>query len=170
MSEEVIVRFRFTADELVEAHRRYARLQVRPFFRWLVWLFVGLLFLGTVWAARAHIWVAALSMYGVLVCLFLFGRWSRWLARRRFRQYPEKDGEIEWRISNENIHINGPFTTATSEWKAFHKIVETPDGFLFFRSSRLFHWVPRHGFACDEDYQRVSALARTHARSYSQST
>jgi hypothetical protein len=82
-----------------------------------------------------------------------------WFIRRRFRKRTDQNAEIEWRISAERIRIAAPHRTAVIEWPAFNKIVQTPTGFLFYSLPQLFHWLPRHGFARDEDIARVAQLA-----------
>jgi hypothetical protein len=106
--------------------------------------------------------IVTVGLYFLLARDFL----RSWLIRRRFKSRPDRNAEIEWRISAERIRIAAPHRTADIEWPAFNKIVQTPAGFLFYSLPQLFHWLPRHGFARDEDIARVSQLAEDHGAQF----
>ena len=101
---------------------------------------------------------------------FMFIVARPWLIRRQFAKRPDRDAEIEWRISADSIHQGGAHGTSDFTWAALAKVVQTPAGFLFYPTEQIFHWVPRHGFASDTDFDRLSQLAQQHATAFHRNT
>ncbi len=43
-------------------------------------------------------------------------------------------------------------------WSAYYKIVQSPEGFLFYLEKQIFNWLPRHALNCKEDLSRLERL------------
>jgi hypothetical protein len=89
-----------------------------------------------------------------------------WLARRSFRQIQDRNIEIEWRLSPTNVQVIAPRSSMQADWSVFSKIVETPQGLLFYTAPQTFHWIPRSGFAMDEDFLLAVELAKNNCRNF----
>lgn len=165
--DEVIIKYRWTIDELIAALRWHYRHTTRPFFRrallgMAIFIFVagiGVLVGGDL---KAGAFCAGL---GLLMILGLTAV-TPWQARRQFRHSPHKDAEIEWRISAEQLKTISPHSRTEADWTAPSKIVKTPEGLLVYFGPQSFHWIPRHGFANDADFASVAQLAEKQARQF----
>lgn len=69
----------------------------------------------------------------------------------------EKDtvllGPYDYTYSEENVTLNTPVDTTTSEWSMYSRFDETEEHFLLFLTFRksMFHIVPKRGFHSPED-------------------
>jgi hypothetical protein len=168
MSDEVIVRFKWTADELRTGMKCHYRAQYSQFVRVLFW---SSLYGATIFGAIATFHSGTESsgfsalMYGLCAIVLL-----RFVVpgtlRRQFSKRPDHNSEIEWRISDEGIKTKTNHSNAEQSWAAFAKVIQTKDGFLFYPTLRIFHWLPRSGFASDADFDRLSQLAQKNAGCY----
>ena len=168
MDDAVLIRYHWTADELLCAQRWHFRQRVRPAFRWALWIILTLMVLSGAlgWHQTGSIQP---SGYLFFVGLYLLADVFVLKPRRVHRQFakrPDRDAEIEWRILAEIIHIRTPHTRSDVAWPAFAKVVQTPAGFLFYPNSQMFHWLPRSGFASDAEFGRLTSLAEQHATTF----
>jgi hypothetical protein len=168
MSEEITVRFKWTADELLAGMRWHYRTHyhriVHVFFWGVVCLMIAA---GTFTTIRFGTESGGLSvlLYGLGGVAFV--RILRpWILRWQFSKRPDRNSEIEWRISNAGIRSKTNNGNADQSWAAFTKVVQTKGGFLFYPTSQIFHWLPRCGFASDSDFDRVAQLALENASQY----
>ena len=83
-----------------------------------------------------------------------------WLAWRQFRQNPNQNAEIEWRLSADDIQIISPQSSTQAKWSAVFKVAEAPDGLLFYFVPQMYHWVPKHGFASEAEFNAAAELAQ----------
>ena len=163
MTETVTARYRWTADEILSAYRWHSR--QRPFLlRVLPWaVVVCLIGYGVISILRSAI-ISGLPplFYGTVLLVFL--RFVQpWLIRRQFAKRPDRDTDIEWHVASDKIKNRNAHGAAEFAWSALTKVVQTPEGFLFYPTAQIFHWLPRHGLASDADFQRLSELARSHS-------
>ena len=86
------------------------------------------------------------------------------ILRMQFRRRPDRDAEFIWQFAPEQIISDGAGFKTELTWKAFAKVVQTPNGFLFYPNSRVFQWVPKHAFRSDAEFQQVADWAREKAR------
>ena len=172
MSEDIPIRYRWTADELLNGYRWHFRHRVRPFFRWAFWLLAAVcIIVGTLqlWQSHSPFPGGVLLFVGIYVpIMFLVIR--PWRIRRQFAKRPDCNAEIEWRVSADSIDARGAHGTSDFTWPALAKVVRTPAGFLFYPTEQIFHWLPRHGFASDTDFDRLSQLAQQHAAAFHRNT
>lgn len=170
MAELVKISFLWTADDVLTARKWHWRRICRLPYRRSVYIF--------------SVFMAGLSIYSLLVAgpswpsiSFLVGLFylyigrqyeQRWLLRREFKNHPDNRAEVEWLISPDNVRFNNPQSRSESLWTAFAEIVQTRDGFLFYRTEKAFHFLPRRGFQSDLDFQLLSQLAKVHSKKFTQ--
>jgi len=165
---DIVIQFRWTAEELIAANRWHYRHRVRPFFRGALWVFafffcligIGFLLAGDLFGAFA----LALGVFMMLALSVVMP----WLLRRQFKNRPDQNMDLEWRISAERIETRSLQGSGKIMWSAFAKVVHTPQGFLFYPVPQIFHWLPRHGFASGADFDRLAQLARQCALQFHQ--
>jgi hypothetical protein len=63
--------------------------------------------------------------------------------------------EVEWEFSKKEIKTQSALGEATLQWKAFLKVVEASDGFLFYPLEKFFHWMPFSAFESSECVELV---------------
>lgn len=170
MAEPVRVSFLWTVDDALSARKWHWRHICRPPYRRSLYIFSA--------------FIAALSIYSLIVAgpswptisflvvllYFYIGRRfeQRWLFRRESKNHPENHAEVEWLISPDKVWFNIPQSRSESLWTAFAEIVQTRDGFLFYRTGRVFHFLPRRGFQSDLDFQHLSQLAKEHSKKFTE--
>jgi hypothetical protein len=168
VSEEISIRFRWTANELVQAHRWHFRHRVRPLLRWAFGLLaVAFVVFGTLELLKSRSFIPGglLLLVGLYIPLSLFVIRPA-LARRQFAKRPDRDSEITWLFTSDSIE--GAFNHGKSAftWSALTKVVQTREGFLLYPTEQIFHWIPRHGFASASDFDRLSQLAQQRAATF----
>src|SRR6185312_15606808 len=110
MEQQVAIRFRWTADELAEAKRYHFRHTCRLAFRLLLHFLFGVMLVGGV-VMMFSSGSGGKAPLPVSIGLFAAGIWyfivwpfeRRWMIRREFARRPDKDSEVEWRISPDKI-------------------------------------------------------------------
>lgn len=102
----------------------------------------------------------------LLIAFPLLGIMRRLIIRRQFAKRPDKDMAIAWRISSETLQNSCALAQATLQWDALVEVVEAPEGFLLYPIPQMFHWLPKDGFASDDDRAAFVAIAREKARKY----
>lgn len=163
MDAPIVSRFRWTADELLQAQDWHFRHQCRPAFRFGYHCLFALMILAGCGLLRSS------SSVGLGIGFILGGVYwfalrrmtRRWIVRRQFRSRPDRDVEIEWQITPDKIRTQHKFGGSEFDWDIFAKVVLTPDGVLFYPTNQIFHWLPRTGFADDSEFERCVELAKT---------
>jgi hypothetical protein len=166
MAEEITVRFRWTLAEVTEAARWHLRQKRSWRIRVGFCLVLAVLCAVLAWrdyerfGTLENAWLSLAGMaYFLLLAAFL--RWFViWRMRRSFARGTGMNKEIEWRISESELHASTPHAASELSWDAFNKAVLTPRGLLFYSQPLIFHWLPRHAFASEADFQAAAALAR----------
>jgi hypothetical protein len=172
MEPTVTVKFRWTADEAIQAYKHhlrhvgYKRQAIRvAFILVLILLPMGILFSLIL---RIDVWLVVLIVFGVgayVVALCEAGRrFALRTIRRRFQRRTNNELESLWHFSADDIVLIMGDANTESPWARFLKVVLTPAGMLIYPSEQLYHWVPRHAFANDAQYEQVVGFARRSAR------
>ncbi|MDA0657687.1 MAG: YcxB family protein [Planctomycetota bacterium] len=165
MNEDIRIRFLWTADEILNGFRWHWRHKFRPLFRYAFWLILAAMIIR----GACNVFLSGSSVAGLLpllaglFVLFQMRLLSPWLIRRQFAKRPDRDTEIEWRVSSDVLYARGAHGNSEFTWQALAKVVQTPAGFLFYPTEQIFHWIPRHGFSSDTDYDRLSQVAQQNA-------
>lgn len=149
-----------TTDVYVASMQRHYSLRLRREFKillkvacaLLLALVVFLTFVGIVlpYDRPAPYWafalIAMISVYGLV-----HDRVNVWHWKRRFRKNPHgTNNEVEWTFANDAVRMKTPLGEATVKWEAFVKIIDLPDGFLFYHTKVLFSWIPFTSFESDQ--------------------
>lgn len=162
-----IARFRWTVDELNNAYRNHYRYSVSPLARICVIVVSGTCLLGSTFVfatTNASGAVAGLMLgSGALLALACFSR-NLSAPRSQFRRRPDHDIDLEWRFGPEEIRFHSKLCDARFVWSAFIKVVKAEDGLLLYSLPSHFHWLPRHAFASDADFERVVGWAEPYIK------
>jgi hypothetical protein len=162
MEDPIVIRFRWTAEELLRASRWNFRHSCRPALRatlpvmWALLLIAGLLGLrkGSVIPHSL-----ALGFLAGALCWLVMRVLRKWFVRRNFSKRPDRDIDIEARAASDSFSIECSLSQGTQVWDSFAKVVRAPDGILLYPTNEIFHWFPRSGFASDADFERFATLA-----------
>ncbi len=68
--------------------------------------------------------------------------------------------ELEWQASTDAILTKSALGHGEALWQAFAKVVRTPEGIMLYPNDQIFHWLPRHGFASDAEFEIFCELAK----------
>jgi len=160
MEEPIIIRYRWTAEELLRATRYFWRHMFSPRMRIILFCWAALLTAVSFWVGLSPVtsWLFLVVLFYVFFVSDLTLGWS---VRRRFKQRPDRDMEIEWRVTGEKLRVHSKHSDSEVAWEAFAKGVIAPDGVLLYPNNQIFHWLPREGFASDSDFDKFVTLARS---------
>jgi YcxB-like protein len=165
MEQPIVIRFRWTADELLRASGYHFRHSCRPVFRFALHFIFALMLVAGAFGLRNGSAVSLPLSIGLLAggiywfALRPFER--RWIGRRQFSKRPDRDMELEWQVAADKIRTQSGLGQSEFSWQIFAKMVRTPHGVLFYPTDQIFHWLPRSGFASDSDFERLVELARS---------
>lgn len=76
----------------------------------------------------------------------------RWRIRREFAKRPDSNIDVQWNVTPEGISTATSLGSSEFQWIALAKVVQTPDGFLFYQNEQIFHFLPRRGFRGKADF------------------
>ncbi len=160
MNEPIAASFRWTVDEALRAQRCDRR---RRLGRWmpLIWLAVLLSLGHSIFQFWRFGTVEYSSFLSVIAFILVFYVVVPWIARAQFAKRPDRDSEVTWIFSNEKIQTRWQHGTADFLWSALSAVRQTPDGFLFYSTPQIFHWLPRSAFASEAACGQVADLARS---------
>jgi len=168
MEQTVTIRFRWTADRLLQASRYHFRHTCRPVFRFGLHFLFGIVMLGGVLVGtssdsgdKARLAVSSgffvVGIYWFVIRLFE----RRWMIRRQFSKRPDRDIEVEWQVASDKIFARSTLAQTEIAWQASTKMVRTPTGVMLYPNDQMYHWLPRHGFASDAEFERFVEIAKT---------
>ena len=165
---DILISFRWTADELLAAYRWHFRNRIRAAFRWAFWFLIAIFIIGG--ASQVILYGSSSGglpiFYAGIYLVFHFQLLRPWLVRRQFAKRPDRDAMIEWHIAEDLIQVRGAHGRSEFVWAALVKVVQTPAGFLFYPTEHIFHWLPRHGFSNDADFDNVARVAHARAAAF----
>lgn len=163
MDQPVIVKYRWTDEELIQSYRYHFRHLCRPAFR----LGLNLIFAFNVLAGCILIPPGRSPFLGIVLLVsglywFAILPFERpWTIRRRFAKRPDKNLELEWQITPERLAVRSTAHSSDFTWQLIAKVVRTPLGILLYPNDQIFHWLPRHGFASDAEFERLAEIAKS---------
>ncbi|MGL5075961.1 MAG: YcxB family protein [Waterburya sp.] len=88
---------------------------------------------------------------------------------RNFEKLNYENKQVEWEISKTKIVsriIN--LSESTFNWDFIQGILDTPTGFLLYPQKNLFHWLPKRGFANEEDIAHFVFIAQDRVKNFQQ--
>lgn len=113
--------------------------------------------------------VAALVPLAPWLLLFLAsmatGRWGlpRLYARRFARESPDARHPLTVGVGAEGIEVASFSTSGRLSWNGIHRVVETPEFFLFYINPRQAHYLPKHAIPSADELGEIRRIARSHA-------
>jgi len=160
MEEPIVIRYRWTAEELLRATRYFWRSMFGLRLRLILFGWAALLAAVSFWVGLSFVttWLFLVVLFYVF---FLSDLTLGWAVRRKFKQRPDRDVEIEWRVTEEQLRIRSKLSDSEVAWEIFAKGVIAPDGVLLCPNNQIFHWLPREGFASDAEFGRFLELAKS---------
>ena len=165
MEPPITVRFLWTANELCLGYHYHFRHICRPTIRFgLHAIFALVLCGGALACMQERGWGLVAPLVAVWVGLYWFfirGYAFRWAVRRQFAKRPDKNAEIEWQIAADKLTVRSSLGYSEFSWRALAKVLRTPQGLMLYPFDNLFHWLPRHSFLSDAEFDRAADLART---------
>jgi hypothetical protein len=162
MEQPVTIRFRWTVNDLLRAHRYHFRHSCRLVFRFGLHLIFALVILGGYGLYQSGKSFAGIAFaFGGVYWFTLRPFERRWMLRRQLNKNPARDIEFEWQVDSDKIFARSSLAQAEFSWQAFSKMVSTPAGVLLYPNDQIYHWLPRHGFASDPEFKRFVELAKS---------
>jgi hypothetical protein len=167
---EVVARFRWTADDLIQARSYHRKQSMRRPFRLALYL-AALLFLGLGAIGLTNPRLEGSLVFGGLVLAGLWILLSQtllisWISRYQFSKRPDQNKEVEWQFGQEAVAIITDQSNSELSWSMFSKALQCPSGLMLYPNDQIFHWIPRHGFSSDADFERSCTLARAKVARY----
>lgn len=195
----VVVRFQITAEEIATAHREHAR-HLSLLWLLMIILHVVVIGLSSFFvlfeavdlAVRMREGHTSLDRYmdpGLIGFCLMGISWftlRRPINRQHLRRAVQRlagDVDVEWRIQADRLESNAKLLRAPGshapiesiarpaiDWGNFIGGARTERGILLSLSPTLFHWLPRHGFADENGYERVARWACDRIRKFVDTT
>ncbi len=178
MSEPIEAHCVLTEDDYLAGFQAQRRQAARPVMRFARWFFVGFLALATLTTAAS--WAASGldetgrsargAMVGILgggwfLAYMLTWGWKQ-LIRKQVRALPEAERTVSWTFDDHGLACRTGLSESRSAWGLMKKVVESPDGFLFFENERFFRIVPARAFPSADAARRLADLARARVANY----
>jgi hypothetical protein len=180
MDQPIIVRFRWSVDDLIEGYRCYFRHTCRPIIRVGLHFIVAILSIGGILALLHYYGVlhyagyqlnsplipigfVVVGFYWFIVRRFDFRR----TLRRRYAKRPDRDSEIEWQITPDKLSTRDRVAYSEFSWEALAKIVRTPSGLMFYYFfGPVWSYLPRRGFTNNAEFEQLVDLAKSKVRKF----
>jgi YcxB-like protein len=112
------------------------------------------------------VFLAVLPWGFVGVLLLAIGPLILWNFRRQFRLNPNKNVEIIWTFTDENLGSQGEGFLNNMAWRKVFRFVDTDRGFLIYPQKSLFFWIPFAGFQGPSDIEAVRGFAKSRVLKY----
>ncbi len=172
MDEPIIVRYRWTPDELLAARRWHRKRAIRaPYWAGLHLIFGLVAFLGVlgvltrVGIVKPHkdhvpLWATVLCLLAGIQWFVIRPLFRRRDVERQFRKQPALNTEMYWQFTPESVVVANNVATMETRWEGILRVAQCPGGFLLYQSEGYFYWLPQHGFASHIDFDRFGRLAR----------
>lgn len=163
MEQPVTIKYRWTAEELLQAQRFHFRHTCRPVIRFALHVIFALMILaGYGWIHGGKSLSVGIGFIVAGVYWFAIRPFDRrWTVRRQFAKRPDKDLEIEWQITSDKLSAKSTAHASETTWQMIGKVVRAPTGLLLYSNDQMFHWLPRHGFGGDGEFERLAEIARS---------
>jgi len=166
VEETIPVRFRWSEEEFVLAHRIYLRSSASRYLVWFAWAF----FFVCAYLAYAN-WSPGYGWQGIVYSLILFlcgtivlvvrGPGQFWLIRRAFRKRPDLERDLHYEFDENGFKTRTEGLAASeAAWALIQRAVLAPEGTLLFQTPRQYMYVSGSGFADVASRERFDALVR----------
>lgn len=160
----VTVRYRLTLPEVRQSYRVRCRYADSPLVRYGMGFLCGISML-----AGIGLLFTPQIMLGCICLLLALGwlfreRWTPFLIGFRFGRLPGQNVEIEWQIAPEELQTHTTLGDSRFSWRVYIKAIRAPEGLALLPRENLWHWLPRHAFANDGEFERVVGWAERHIK------
>jgi YcxB-like protein len=165
---EIVIRYHYTLEDALLAHKLYLRGNPPRGF-WvlmcLVSLFVlvcgGLMFLQHEPGGASGL---ATAVGAVIFVWLIHPLLQRERERRHWKKRVDKN-ERTVVLSDAGIEQTKPETSGVVKWEQIAKVVDSPAGLLV-RVGQIYHLLPRRAFASPRDLEWATELSRTRCRRF----
>ncbi len=115
---------------------------------------VLMIFLGLVpYLLRPEEWHFADSwMILVGIAFLFFPLWVNYMVLSNLKKNPVFGTTVEWEIDEKGINGKGKGFTLSEDWELFFETHLTKLGILIYPQKQFFYWLPRAGFANENEY------------------
>ena len=127
--EEMVISYKWTANELITGQKYHSRHQCRLVFRVLLKAFIVIFILFSLYVIVFDEVKIAFVLIGLagLYFLFLDSYFVRSSYRRQLAKRPDQNIDIEWNISPDVLRDKSSLGSGESTWNAISKVVVSPE-------------------------------------------
>jgi hypothetical protein len=75
-------------------------------------------------------------------------------------QWQKKWGGVR-KASYRRSQYTSALAKSEISWQAYTKVVCTPTGVMLYPNDQIYHWLPRHGFTSDAEFERFVEIAKS---------
>jgi hypothetical protein len=156
----------WSADEVTRGLKAHLRYNSGPlkFVRYLGGIMIFCALFAMIWNKDTFLSIFPALLLGIF--FLVINQITCWQVRRKFQKNPNKDSQILWSFSPENLHSEGDGFNFEMAWRKVFQFVDTPSGFLIYPQKQIYHWVPFTGFKNDSEIDCVRQIAKSQAISY----
>jgi hypothetical protein len=171
--------YTYTSIEVRRGVAAYQRFRMKIYTALTVgsWLFIGLVLNANFPATRGlnievlaeqslDIWPLILG--AILITLYSFSPLMGYVSIPRFRQNPLYDQNIAFTFLENGFKLESAVLTQTAAWSTIGRAWETKQGFILFwgKSKQAFYWLPKSGFASEQEISDCRELLQRHLPGY----
>lgn len=96
--------------------------------------------------------------------LLLFPKLLKFRFRKSVRKMPMYQKEITWTIDEEKVRLDVGGNTSENKLSSYFLVRITPKGILLYPQENIFYWIPRSGFASNEDFIQAVSIFKLHTK------
>ncbi len=166
MEQQVQVRFRLTAEVILEGTLEVGAQEVR-FFRYLK--VIGMTVLPAVLLTSLFSFKAFITVlpFGIMALFFiLVGPLQVFLLKRQIPKMKILNEDICWTFSTTGTEQVTNESKSQETWKLYHKAVRTKKGFLIYPQEKVAYWIPFTAFSSVAEIEAVDTLIADHIKTY----
>ena len=167
MHEPIVASYRWSLEDYLTSYRYHLHHLLRPAIQWtcrgLVWFILLSLLIANVVECYHHRFTPDLIMItGFVALLASYPRLLQLYRKHQYLKRPDRDVEVCWEIGDRRLAMRAANAAGEFDWDYVVKVLQTPTGLLLYLcSDNIWHYLPRRGFKNDEDFERLSELARS---------
>ncbi len=121
---------------------------------------LGGIAVACVWLAQGLLLASTLLIASVALLAFVFS------CRIRVPDEVRSSAQVSWELVPEGILLQTGDSKKELPWRSMYAILRTRDGFLLWPGDLHETWLPVRAFACPEDVEMFSDIARSRVANY----
>jgi|GEM_PF-6497262 len=154
-----------TTEELAKGVNAHIRQNFAfKFMRYLGGIMAFCAVFAMIWNKDTFLSVFPMLLLGLF--FFFTKQVILWQFRRRFQKYPNKDSQISWSFTQDDLHSQGDGFNFDLAWRKVFQFVDSSDGFLIYPQKQLYYWVPFTAFPNNSEIDCVRQIAKSQVLSY----